>query len=108
MEVDITLQNECVFRNIQDNCNTSKNMKQQSSLQLRKVLFNEAVNKEKMDFTTEFIVILINGSIVLIARVHTHQEKRLLFSLKSTKEGENSKETTNRNNLHRYRYACFL
>ena len=55
-------------------------MEQKSFVQLKKVPFNNAVKKEKMDFVVEFIVILINGSIILVATVHTVQEKRLLVT----------------------------
>ena len=47
MVVDIS--NECVFQNMLDT-NVNKNMEQKCFLQLRKVLFNDAVNKEKIDF----------------------------------------------------------
>ena len=60
-------------------------MEQKSFVQLRKVLFNNAVKKEEMDFVVEFIVILINGSIILVATVHTLQEKRLFVTWKSAK-----------------------
>ena len=63
-------------------------MEQKSFVQLRKVLFNNAVKKEKMDFIEEFIVILINGSIILVATVHTLQEKDCLLPEKVQKEGE--------------------
>ena len=51
MVVDIS--NECVFQNMLDT-NVNKNMEQKCFLQLRKVLFNDAVNKEKIDFLIQF------------------------------------------------------
>ena len=48
-----------------------KNMKKESST-IQKVLFNDAVKKEKMDIIVEFIVILMNRSIVLIATQCMH------------------------------------
>ena len=60
-------------------------MEQKSFVQLRKVLFNNAVKKEEMDFIVECIVILLNGSIILVATVHTLQEKRLFVTWKSAK-----------------------
>ena len=67
MEVDITLSNKCIFQNILDTVTATRNMEQKSFLQLTKVLFNNAVKVEKMYSIVEFIVILINGSIILIA-----------------------------------------
>ena len=51
MVVDIS--NECVFQNMLDT-NVNKNMEQKCFLHLRKVLFNDADNKEKIDFLIQF------------------------------------------------------
>ena len=67
MEVDITLSNKCIFQNILDTVTATRNMEQKSFLQLTKVLFNNAVKVEKMYSIVEFIIILINGSIILVA-----------------------------------------
>ena len=67
MEVDITLSNKCIFQNILDTVTATRNMEQKSFLQLTKVLFNNAVKVEKIYSIVEFIVSLINGSIILIA-----------------------------------------
>ena len=82
MKGDIKLHNECVFRNILDTCNTSKKYEKKSFLQYKKVLFNDAVKKEKMDFIVEFIVILINGPIVLIAIQCMHIKRKDLIERK--------------------------
>ena len=45
-------------------------MEQKGILQLKKVIFSNAVKKEKIDFIVEFKVILINEPIILIATAH--------------------------------------
>ena len=71
MEVDITLSNQCFFRNILDKRSMKIYGKRELSTTQKSTL-QRCSQKRDNGFIVECIVILINGSIILIATVDTY------------------------------------